>query len=189
MAEGLADIYLKLEGESLQGNKLKGECNDEQHRGEDGWIQIKSFNFGFGFEGEHGHPDQRPGQKIDGKDPAAQLKALQAQNQALQKQVNAQGKDKDKDKKKWGQSGALKFEKISFAKSADCMSDDLVELCHGGQGIDKVILEACRTSGIADDDQGLKIPFLRRAMPMTTKDSRFPFCASRSARSCSEAAR
>ena len=51
MAEGLPDIYFKFEGEGLQGDKLKGETNDDKHRGADGWIQIKSFNFGFGFEG------------------------------------------------------------------------------------------------------------------------------------------
>ncbi len=172
MAEGLPDIYLKFEGESLQGNKLKGECNDDKHRGDDGWIQIKSFNFGFGFEGgPHGDPGMRPGEQLDGKDDAAKLKALQAQNKALMDKMKA---DKDSKKKQsWGQSGALKFDKISFTKSADCLSDDLVELCHGGQGIDKIILEACRTSGISDDEQGLKIPFLR----ITFNDIMFRSCS------------
>src|ERR1051325_9540360 len=43
MAEALPDVYVRLEG-------LKGECTDDAHPGKDGWIQIKSFNFGFGMK-------------------------------------------------------------------------------------------------------------------------------------------
>src|SRR5260370_28889495 len=51
MAEALADVYVRLEG-------FTGECTDDQHSGEDGWIQIKSFNFGFGMkEGSWDNPD------------------------------------------------------------------------------------------------------------------------------------
>src|SRR6267154_765387 len=42
MSEALADVYVRLEG-------TKGESTDAAHPGDKGWVQIKSFNFGFGM--------------------------------------------------------------------------------------------------------------------------------------------
>jgi len=47
MPEDLPDVYLRFHG-------FVGECNDENHKGEHGWITIKSFSFGFGLPGRDG---------------------------------------------------------------------------------------------------------------------------------------
>jgi len=51
MPEDLPDVYLRFDG-------FKGECNDDAHPGEKGWITIKSFTFGFGFPGQDAASDQ-----------------------------------------------------------------------------------------------------------------------------------
>ena len=61
MAGELADVYLRFAGKNTQEETLEGDCTDLKHPGKDttdangkvikgGWIQIKSFSFGFGFE-------------------------------------------------------------------------------------------------------------------------------------------
>jgi type VI protein secretion system component Hcp len=134
MAEALADVYLRLEG-------LKGECTDGAHPGKDGWIQIKSFNFGFGMkEGswESGSTTDSAGSDSGGGHGSGSGSS--------------------------GSSGAsnlpLDFPAVTITKSSDLASTGLLkEKCHEGAVIEMLELIACRYGG--NDEENPKIPFLR----------------------------
>ena len=51
MGADLPDTYLRFDGTDEDGHPLKGESMDESHKGDDGWITIKQFNFSFGAKG------------------------------------------------------------------------------------------------------------------------------------------
>jgi type VI protein secretion system component Hcp len=136
------DIYLRFEDEG--GNPvpgLKGECMDDKHKGSDGWIQFKSLNFGFGFESKNATAIAKttgPAAKPSKDTPAA----------AAPSGTN----------KSWGHSGALDFQRVSLSKNSDLTSTRLMEMCHGGEAVAKVIVEACRLGG---ENESEKMPFLR----------------------------
>jgi len=163
VANDLPDVYLKFEGDpylespgspppALDENNpkifLKGECMDDDHPGDKGWIQIKSFDFGFGLDGA----GKKPAAKIGGpgkKTPAE----LQKENEELRKAAAAG----DKKPASWGKSGALNFDVFNFTKRADSVSQPLLDICDKGQLIPKVKLVMCRPSGAQGDK---KIEFL-----------------------------
>lgn len=147
------DLYAKFQD-------LVGECMDTDpedpdgskdisHMGEKGWIHIKSFSFGFGFPGKNelaGKPAGTGGKT----DPKAEMQKLKADIADLKK------KPAEKDKE-WGTSGALKFDRVNISKNSDLMSNRLIQLCHSGKAIKKVVIEACRTGANLER----KLPFLR----------------------------
>ena len=136
------DVYIQFKG-------LEGECRDDQHAGKDGWVQIKSFSFGFGLEGK---PSSGPKEvAVKGKNPEEALKAAHARISALEKNSH-----QEKTKQGWGKSGALKFEPFNFAKGADIMSKRLMEICHGGGQIPEVKVVMCRPGA----DKAQKTEFL-----------------------------
>lgn len=153
VADNLADVYLNFQGEGLS---LIGECMDEIHPGEKGWIQIRKFGFGFGFEGKS---TQKPSTSAGAIGNTDKEKAEYFKQQAAQFSAQLAAKDKKpgKDDKSWGKSGALTFEKGSFSKSSDLMSRRLIEICHAGTKIDKVTLAACRYGG---QDKNAKMAFM-----------------------------
>ena len=141
MPEDLPDVYLRFEG-------FKGECNDDKHPGSDGWITIKSFSFGFGF----------PGQDAAADPPAAAQ--AQTKNGATGAQNASPGASAGKPASKKGsgmKSGALTFDRISFTKSSDSTSHQMMQWCHEGTEIPMVELRACRYGGALGDE---KLPFL-----------------------------
>jgi type VI protein secretion system component Hcp len=147
VASDLPDVYLRFLGKWGSG-PLKGECMDEKHPGEAGWIQIKSFSFGFGVP--------ETGDSFQAKTGKAKTQA-EINKEAAEKK--AAEKKKQKDSESWGKSGPLNFDKFSFAKSTDRLSAALIAICHDGNyKIPKVVVEAVRYGGASED---VKIPFLR----------------------------
>ncbi|MEO8428652.1 MAG: type VI secretion system tube protein Hcp [Verrucomicrobiota bacterium] len=147
MAEGLPDVYLRFSG-------LRGESMDDKHLGKDGWIQIKSFNFGFGFSDKKGTSASGVGIS-KAKTPEELKKELDQ----TKKEVDAlKKKPAGKDKQGWGHSGALDFQPVKLSRSSDCMSKALMEMCHNGDLIPEVEVVACRR-GSANPDE--KMPFVR----------------------------
>jgi type VI protein secretion system component Hcp len=134
MAEALPDVYVRLEG-------LKGECTDDAHPGKDGWIQIKSFNFGFGM-----------------KEGSWEAGATDSGSSGGEGGGNGGSSGNS------GRSGAsnlpLEFPEVTITISSDLVSTSLLkEKCHEGAPISKLELVACRYGG--NDENNPKIPFLR----------------------------
>jgi type VI protein secretion system component Hcp len=142
MAGDIPDVYLRFEG-------FTGECNDFKHPGDDGWITVQSFSFGFGFQGSDGSSS-------DDQDSSSQATSGTTGNQTPN--VAAQNpKAKRKPKSPAMQSGPMTFDSISFTKGSDVMSSSLMDACHKGHPIDTVELQACRYGGGPNND---KVPFL-----------------------------
>ena len=162
----LPDVYVRFQHEDEEPIG-EGDCTDLQHLGEDGWIEIQSFSFGFGFNTPAGQAARvtprkfvPKGKTIEDmqKEFAALVNAQQQQQQQQQERDSASSGSHE-----WGQSGALNFEKCKISKSADSLSSDLVNFCHDGDVIKYVTLEACRSVGddAADAGSKIKAPFLR----------------------------
>src|SRR5580765_8096404 len=124
---------------------------DVDHLGEEGWIQIKSFDFGFGIEGKLGASGAKAGSS--GKKTPAQL---EKENADLRKA--AAETVTPKKPSSWGKSGVLNFDPLNFTKRADILSKPLLEICDAGKLIPTVRLVMCRPSGAADQEK--KIEFL-----------------------------
>jgi type VI protein secretion system component Hcp len=142
MAEALADVYVRLEG-------FTGECTDDQHAGDDGWIQIKSFNFGFGMkEGSWDNPDSTAASSNRGSSSSGG--ATSGSSSGSRRSGSGSGV-----------SGLpLEFPEVTITKSSDLVSTRLLkEKCHSGAPIDEIEVVACRYGG--NDDSNPKIPFLR----------------------------
>jgi len=150
MADALADVYVRLEG-------FTGECTDDQHPGEDGWIQIKSFNFGFGMR--EGSWDENASQNAS--------RAGGSTNSGSSTGGGAGGGGSTGGSRS-GSSGSgsgvsnvpLEFPEVTITKSSDLVSTRLLkEKCHSGAPIPIVEVVACRYGG--NDEKNPKIPFLR----------------------------
>jgi type VI protein secretion system component Hcp len=129
MAEALADVYVRLKG-------MKGECTDSAHPGKDGWIQIKSFNFGFGMKEGSWESGADAGSSSDGNGSGSSSGRSAASNLPLD------------------------FPAVTITKSSDLASTGLLkEKCHEGAVIEVLELIACRYGG--NDKENPKIPFLR----------------------------
>jgi type VI protein secretion system component Hcp len=131
MADAIADVYVRLDG-------MKGECTDASHPGSKGWIQIKSFNFGFGMK----EGSWESGSSTDGGSGHAGS-------------GNGAGS---------GGAGAtplpLEFPEVTLTKSSDVATTALLkEKCHEGSPISMLELIACRYGG--NNPNKPKIPFLR----------------------------
>jgi len=149
VASDLPDVYLRFVGE-WDGEALVGQCMDDRHPGEDGWIQIISFSFGFGAE-----------EKGDAFEPKTGTPKKQTPAQIAQEKKDKQAAEekKKKDLKSWGTSGPLNFDRFSFSKSTDRLSAALIAMCHNGTyKMPKVEVEAVRYGGTGVD---FKIPFVR----------------------------
>lgn len=132
MADALADVYVRLDG-------MKGECTDSFHPGDKGWIQIKSFEFGFGMK----EGSWESGSTTD---------------------TGSSGGDSGGNGSGSGRSGGsnlpLEFPEVTVTKSCDLVSTTLLkDKCHEGAPISKLELVACRYGG--NDKDNPKIPFLR----------------------------
>lgn len=158
MASDGADIYLRFADESGEkpakwaGQPIQGDCRDEKHPGEDGWIQIRSFSFGFG-SGDKG--DTFESKSSSGKPMTAAQKAAEAKKKEMEEK-----KKKEKEEgKTWGKSGPLDFEKFKFSKSTDRLSPVLLDIAYAGNfKIPKVLVEAVR---YGNTGASFKIPFLQ----------------------------
>src|SRR5690242_13145011 len=107
MADALADVYVKLEG-------MKGECTDDAHPGDDGWIQIKSFNFGFGM-----------------KEGSWESGASDSGNSGGDGSGN--GGSSGSSGRSGGSNLPLEFPEVTISKSSDLVSTSLLkEKCHEG---------------------------------------------------------
>ena len=141
MASDLPDVYVRLKD-------LKGECRDDHHLGDDGWVQIKGFTFGFGLKG---------GSWADAAKNAG----------AAAKGAGGKGGSSGGAKGKGGPTGGaaanegpLDFPPVQLTKSLDLASASIwKDKCHSGEPIAQVELEACRYGGT--DRGNFKIPFLR----------------------------
>jgi len=151
MASDAPDVYLRfVDEEGSLEMPLVGECMDERHPGEQGWIQIKSFKFGFGSEAQTSSFQEKT------KDEIKRLTAQQKQEYDKAKQ--AYDKEKNKKPTAWGESKQLRFEVCSFTKGTDRMSADLMQLCHDGEyKIPRAEIEVVRYGGTG---VSFKIPFL-----------------------------
>ncbi len=145
MAEALADVYVRLDG-------FTGECTDDQHLGDDGWIQIKSFNFGFGMkEGSWENTDAKSGASGNGSSGSSGSGGSASSSGSGSRQSGAG-------------SGVgnlpLEFPEVTITKSSDLVSTRLLkDKCHSGSPIPEIEVVACRYGG--NDEKNPKIPFLR----------------------------
>jgi len=127
MAEALADVYVRLDG-------MKGECTDASHPGQKGWIQIKSFNFGFGMKEGSWEGGGAAGSDSGGGGDGGSGRG-------------------------GGSNLPLEFPDATMAKSSDSVSTGLLkEKCHEGAPIEMMQVVACRYGG--NDKNKPKIPFL-----------------------------
>ncbi|HZR21581.1 MAG TPA: type VI secretion system tube protein Hcp [Verrucomicrobiae bacterium] len=129
MPTDLPDVYLRFVGDP---GEYTGESTDDMHPGEDGWITIRSFNFGFGFPGK----DDSSGEEKPKTDKNT---------------TNGQVKPTKKTKTEGGRSGPMTFDPISFSKSSDLMSISLMKACRDASKIKQVVLHACRAGGTDGD--------------------------------------
>jgi len=126
MADILPDVYLRFKG-------VPGECTDEFHPGDQGWVQIKTFNFGFGMT--EGSWDAAPGDSAN------------------------TGGGSGSSTGAGGSSVPLDFPEVSLTKVCDLATTRLLkEKCHEGGAIPELELVACRYGG--NDNNNPKIPFL-----------------------------
>jgi len=171
MAGDLQDIYVRFEGENTQEKALKGDSMDAAHRGDDGWIQIRSFSFGCGFQTK----DEKASHDIDnikrkfysGK-PLSASERKRLEDADKEQQADKKQDKGKKEKKEWGKAtdkSALEFERVQLSKAADKMSGSLVDMCHMGNPIDTMTLEACRP---VSNDEDIKAPFLRMVFENVT---------------------
>ena len=139
MAEALPDVYVKLQD-------VPGECTDEAHPGKDGWIQIKSFNFGFGMKDSAiDSSTSSPGRNGSTGSTGSSGRG------AAGRQSSGPGS---------GDDSPLDFHPVTFTKVCDLASSKLLkEKCHGGAPLAKLDVIACRYGG--NDDNKPKIEFLR----------------------------
>jgi len=159
VASDTPDVYMRFVGE--WGNKpLKGECMDDQHLGEEGWIQIQSFNFGFGAGSTSNTPSFEARKK-----PLASIKDPDERAREMDRRDQEERRRRDRESTRtggtWGSSlsGALNFDRFSFNKSTDRMSTALMDMCHDGNYvIPKVEVVAVRYGGTGES---FKIPFVR----------------------------
>jgi len=121
MAGDIPDVYLKF-------HDLKGECNDKSHPGDDGWITVKSFNFGFGFTGSDGAADD------DDEDQQATGSPQTGTRGGNNPNTGGTVAKRKKRKKPSApmKSGPMSFDCITFSKNSDVMSHALMEACHKG---------------------------------------------------------
>jgi type VI protein secretion system component Hcp len=128
MIDALADVYVRLVG-------MKGESTDSSHPGSKGWIQIKSFNFGFGMkEGSWESGGSAPSSSAGGN--GARSAGSGPSNLPLE------------------------FPEVTITKTSDLATTGLLkEKCHEGAPIPMLELIACRYGG--NDEKKPKIPFLR----------------------------
>src|SRR5690242_19120523 len=117
MSEDLPDVYIKLDEPVA---KFKGECTDDKHTGEDGWITIKSFTFGFGFPGQD---DAAFGDDDDDDTQAASGTTANGKTPA------PKPKKKKKKNKSGMKSGPMTFDRITFTKSSDSTSHRFMQWC------------------------------------------------------------
>jgi type VI protein secretion system component Hcp len=152
MPEDLPDVYLRFDG-------FVGECNDQNHKGEEGWITIKSFSFGFGFPGRDGASETDDDEDDSTAQQGAHGNGAQGQGKGQGRGATAPHEKKKKRKRKKGsmKSGPMTFDRISFSKSSDSTSHKLMEWCHQGKEIREVNLHACRYGGEGKD---VKMVFL-----------------------------
>lgn len=141
MAGDIPDVYLRFDG-------FTGECNDLNHQGEDGWITVKSFSFGFGFQGSDG--------TVDEDDDPGPVALTPASGNGKPGQT-VPPKPRRKRRSEPLKSGPMTFDCISFSKASDCMSASLMDACHRGELISTVELHACRYGGGPNNE---KVPFL-----------------------------
>jgi type VI protein secretion system component Hcp len=139
MADALSDVYVRLKD-------LKGESTDDAHPGKDGWIQIKSFNFGFGMKDS----------AIDGSTATSGANSSTGSaGSSGRGGTNPRGSGPGS-----GDDSPLDFHPVTFTKACDLSSSKLLkDKCHEGAPLEELELVACRYGG--NDDQNLKIPFLQ----------------------------
>jgi type VI secretion system Hcp family effector len=145
MADNVPDVYVKLHG-------LQGECTDEKHSGNDGWFQIKGFNFGFGLKNSGASGVSIPSIAASGGKPVTHSDVQNIIDKNAQKQNNPK-KSRDKD------NGPFDHPPVTLNKTFDSASPVIWEKkCHSGEVIEKIEVRACRYGGDTGDE---KIPFLR----------------------------
>lgn len=169
MAEEKADVYLRFDG-------IKADCRDVMHPGDfdkivksskanapkhDGWMAVKHFTFGFGWEG--GGEDLK-----DGGMPEKMKQGLRAKHYSEEqiKELDKQWREEHKNetKAKAGKSSKeghrLKPKPFTFSKYPDAASDDLMAkvIALEDRKVGKVVLEMCRPSNA---DRTQKIAFFR----------------------------
>lgn len=136
MADVLPDVYLRFLGEGDKA-KFEGGCRDAMHPGKDGWISVKSFDFGFGWKDGSAEI-----QRLYGK--IAQGKATEPEKKKHQELVAAQ---QAKPGKSSEEEHTLKPDPFTFDKLPDFASDDLMGLVRNPPPEKeelRVVLEACR---------------------------------------------
>lgn len=145
MAGDIPDVYLRFDG-------FTGECNDLNHTGEDGWITVKAFSFGFGLQGADG----ASGEEDDSASSAAAPATGNGKpgQPAQPTPTPRPGRKRPSTPMK---SGPMTFDCISFSKASDVMSSGLMDACHKGEVISTVELHACRYGGGPNNE---KVPFL-----------------------------
>jgi len=147
MASDIPDVYVRFDG-------LEGECRDDQHPGDKGWIPIKGFRFSVGVKdtGDSGPTTAKLGKAKTEKERYEEMVEMEKKRQQ-------DGAKKPAAKSSTTKEEAFDRPAVTISKSPDLMSTELLrDKCHKGQHLKEVVVEACRYGG---DNQEMKIPFLR----------------------------
>jgi type VI protein secretion system component Hcp len=155
VADNLPDVYLRFVGSDPN---IRGESMDAAYPASEGWLEIKGFDFGFGWDASTSsvnHDDIT--KKIATGKPLTPPEAQQL-GQALKP------KEPDKAAKPPKADQTLQAHPFSFSRTAGPASIDLIKkLQQGGEPIPKVEVIVCRSAAEATFTaaKDAKIPFLQ----------------------------
>jgi type VI protein secretion system component Hcp len=161
----LPDVYLKFVGADP---KIRGESNDAAYPESEGWLAVKSFGFGFGWDPENSSGNLEDLEKrLDNENDPEKRKALRKQIQAIQKKERAKAAKSGKKGagKKGDKTKTLKQRNFTFRRSPGPASKDILQnLIQRQEGSLEAELVLCRAAGV-DMPHGVpkdaKTPFLR----------------------------
>lgn len=166
MADNLPDVYIRfMEGKTPV---IDGDSLDNEYNGEDGWLAIGGFNFGFGWGGSSDSASRLA--LPAGTDPAL-ARTLMERDRALQR--TQQGQPAASPAGAGGgantanQEGSLKPSDFKFSRAPSAASKLLVQTCREVKLIPQAELVVCRSAGDEYTVKGsggvrlVKIPFLR----------------------------
>ncbi|HUR46978.1 MAG TPA: hypothetical protein VMZ27_13955 [Candidatus Saccharimonadales bacterium] len=167
MADNLPDVYLRFVGATPD---IPGESMDAAYPAKEGWLEIKEFDFGFGWNGSAaggGAKHDAITKKLSTGKPLSAQEADELSNALKPKEAEKDGKAKKTDQ-------ALQPNPCTFSRSPGVASIPLLKVLRaGGDPIPKAEIIVCRASAEAlspteKDFKKAKIPFLQLVLERVT---------------------
>lgn len=164
MADNLPDVYLRFVGANPD---IPGESMDEAYPAKEGWLEIKEFDFGFGWNGSAASGSAKHDaitKKLSTGKPLSAQEADELSNALKPKEAEKGTKSKKTDQ-------ALQPNPCTFSRSPGPASISLLKVLRaGGDPIPKAEIIVCRAAAEATFKAGkdAKIPFLQLVLERVT---------------------